>query len=400
MTADGRTRRRYALLALIALVFLAGCVDYPPAWSVCLTCEDGLEAAARDGPNVSVTGSELHIDVHGNGTGRWTVRSELAGPGVESLRSDPALVDRFAREAVTDSVGGAAITYAIHDGEVDDLSARMEGDVLVTSFAVEDMARRGVGDVLLVDFFNTRGRRPALYGLGTDRLVVRGPSGTVVTNRPPRAAVSTDGGAAVWTRRHRTVSGETYIAFGRDREPTTRIATEATVAVAVAEWVVPSAVRLGFLHAVLLSGVAVLLARSTSVRPRSWIRDPRGAFRDLDRRVPPIEFVAVPLALFGLAVVAVVDPGGIGYGIVSPLAVFPPILPVALFALLGYSKDRDRRLARATTIGIGGSPMVMAAVVAVTLPASYVNPLNATIDVPVFATLLFGLPLFFLVRRR
>lgn len=96
MVSDGRGRHGYALIALIVLVFLAGCVDYPPAWSVCLTCEEGIEGAATDGPNVSVSQSELFIQVREDGNGHWTVRSELTGPGVEALRSDSALVERFA----------------------------------------------------------------------------------------------------------------------------------------------------------------------------------------------------------------------------------------------------------------------------------------------------------------
>lgn len=401
MAIGGRRRSLYALVALVLLVFLAGCVDYPPSYSVCLSCERGIEAAAEEGPDVTVTHSELSIRVREDGSGRWTVRSELAGPGVEELRSDPGLVDRFAGDAVTDSVGSVATTYAIHQGDVRDRTARMDGDAIVISFAVDDMARPGVDGVLLVDYFNTRGGPPSSYELGSDRVIVRGPPGTVVTNQPPQATVSTDGGTAAWAGPRSRVTGHTYVAFGPDRTTSSRVAAEATVAYAVAGWVVPEVVRKGLLFSAVMTVTALAIVRLTAGEIAPWIDDPVGALRALDVGLPPVDLVAVPLALFGLCVAVVADLGGIGYRYAMDLVLYPPLAPLGLFALLGYWAGRNRRVTRSLVLAIGGSPFVMAAAVAVTLPSGsyYRSPAETEIAVSVLAMLVLGPPLYLLARR-
>ncbi|WP_137286444.1 hypothetical protein [Halorussus salinisoli] len=388
-------RRLFALLALGVLVFTSGCADFPPSPTVCITCEKGIENATADGPDVSVESSELGIRVREDGNSRWTVRANLSGPDVGELRSDPDRVSRLARESVTGAVGDVAPYVAIHGGNVTNLSARMEDDVLVVSFTVSNVARRGFGEVLLVDYFDTEGRGPSSYLLGADRVVVRGPAGTVATNYPPEANVTERGRAVVWRSSDtRVVTGDTYVAFAPDDRLSTRLATRSTVTSHVASWAAPRTARVGWLYALGLLGVTVLVSRSFAGKSpvRRVGRGDSLRARFADR--PPVDLPAVVVLHAGLLVGIF---GGVGRTLVGELFVWPLIVSVGGFLLLGVSIGRYPRASRFLAFSLGGVPFVVASALVTSSRPSSTPQLDLLVFVVVL--LLLGTPSFVLGTR-
>lgn len=358
MTIERRTL--LGTFALAALVLTTGCVDFPPDPTICVTCELGVESATADRYNVSVGHSELHIRVRENGTARWTVRSNLTGPDVDAFQSDPERVDWLADRAVTGSVDVEGITHlGVHGGSVENVSARMTGDTLVVSFTVAGFAERGFGNVLLVDYFHTEAQAPASYSLGTDRLVVRGPPGTVVTNRPPTGVVTDGGQTVTWHPSDARVQGTTYVAFGTDRGRATNLATKATIGAAVAEWVAPRTWHWGIKHSGVLFATTVLLSLFFVGRSPVRIGDTDDSPLRRLASDPPVDMAVVMLVLAGWAVIAVADSNGVSQTLlllITPL----PLLPAGLFFLLGYSIEEFPRVSRSITVAIAGLPFVIA----------------------------------------
>lgn len=385
------------------MVFLTGCADFPASPTACLTCERGIKNASVDGPNVSVESSELVIHVYRDGDSRWTVRANLSGEGVERLRRNPRLVKRFSRRSVTGSVSDLGPHVAIHHGNVRSPTGKMKDDTLVIAFTVTDAAKRGFGDVLLVDYFNVEGRGPPSYLLGTDRVVIRGPSETVVTKSPPRATV-TDGGRSVVWRKPSTIaiSGDTYVAFAPDRSRSSRLATWITTTSERIRWAMPWAMRAGIPYAILLVSVAICYSVYVTGKLSVWRVGKGDSFRARLTDKPPVDIPVVVLLCAGLLVGIF---SGSGRALITALFVWPPVVPAGMFLLLGLSAKRYPRTNRFATLTLGGTPFVMTAVPTVKVPASYgqVSIPGLTVIPPVVLLLLVSYPVFYLgvgLRRR
>lgn len=368
MLARSDDRRTLALLVVLAIILLAGCVDYPPGHYACLTCERGIEAAAEDEYDVSVTGSELRIRVREDGSARWTIWSTLEGADIETLRSDPEALDRFAAASVTDSVGNVAEDYAIHRGDVENVTARMDGETIIITFIVPDVADRNSGGIVLVDYFNTRGNAPESYSLGTDRIRLHGPSGTVVTKGPPAGTRTDDDAAVVWTDEREGISGTTYVGFGPDRNAMTKAKTEASVAADMAGWVVPGTLQIAILPALVTFFLVYVLwffhrhrsdAKTTTADDRR-LRPPRSELLT--------DGTILAAGIAGLLAITYTGIGTRAVDLGLQLLVWPPVVPFALLGLFGYTIGRFGRLSRLCAYTIVGWPIVLGAGFASTPP--------------------------------
>lgn len=206
-----------ALLVVSAVVPAVAPASSPPK-PLCSVCDDGFERAAADaGLEATVARSTVEADVRENGSARWTIRNRLANASsAERLRTDSELLDRVVRTALGDG-------YRKPDSaRISDLSARVEGNVVVVTFAYSSFAESAVGGVLVIDYFHSGGDRRA-YGLDADEFTVVGPEGSVVVNDPATGEVREGqdrDGRVTWetfddehTRVDRYLD-DTYVAFG------------------------------------------------------------------------------------------------------------------------------------------------------------------------------------------
>ncbi|MFB6152125.1 MAG: hypothetical protein ABEJ40_10000 [Haloarculaceae archaeon] len=226
-----------ALVAtLVAVVLVPVTAAAPPPQTVCGVCGENLEtAAAREGVSLAVTNSSLTIAVDEDGTGRWRARVGVAAAGGganatgrpdsgtanASGRSDGGTANTTGRSdggtrALSDpSVRERIVRRAYERGRtvVDDpgdLDTGFDGGVLTVRFTVPNVGHRSVGGALLVDYF----RRPPTEGqyvIEADRVVVRGPEGTVPAGRV--TGVPVRDGAVVWMGGADGTSVDAYLVF-------------------------------------------------------------------------------------------------------------------------------------------------------------------------------------------
>lgn len=391
-----RARRGLCLCALLAFVLLTGCVDFPPDYNVCLSCEQGIEAGAGDELDVTVERSDLEIRVAEDGSARWRVRADLSGGNVSELADDPDRVDRIADRAVTDRVRIDLITqYASHGGNVRNVSGNLEDRRMVITFTVPSFGHRSAHGVTVVDTFHAKGEGPPSYRLGTDRVVVRGPPGTVVTNDPPGAAIASDGGAAIWEGTETRVSGETYLVFGNDRGLATRSATDVAVGVDVARWLIPH------LYVAIPGSVAFLVV---GVVGTQWRARRRVEWDGLTKTIvaEQKQLLATIFTWSGIGIVVLAgsavavaagDVGGVGRGLVWTLLTKLPVVPVVLFGFLGWDVGRDGGFREKLLLAIVLVPFAMAAPwVAAPAPPGYQSPvgMELTYHAAVVLTMGFG----------
>lgn len=244
---DGRSRRRFGLLALVALVWLSGCSFATP--NVCGPPCYAAGIATEQGYNVTAEREHLTIDVRADGSARWTARLDLTGPGVSRLQADPSAVRSIARSTFEEPSFSAA------PASPRNLTARLTGRTLVVAFDDPGFGHRGVGGLVVVDRFN---REPAGsqggYDVDVDAVVLRGPSGTVVANRPPNGAVR---GSSVTYREY--VAKKTLVVFAPDRTASRRGAAELAVFLEVLEWTLWPTLVGAVPGTSLLVGVGVIL---------------------------------------------------------------------------------------------------------------------------------------------
>lgn len=360
-----RPRRALCLAALLGILLLSGCVDYPPIFEVCLSCESGIEGVATDEElNVTVERSDLEVRVREDGSARWRVRADLAGSNVSDLADDPGRVDRLAERTASGHLRIGVIShYAVHGGDVRDVSARLDDRTLTVTYTVPSFGYRSLDGVVLVDAFHLKGRSQPAWRLGTDRLVVRGPPGTVLANDPPDGTVTDDRRAVVWEGDGTRVSQDTYLVFGDGGGVRTRAAAEAAVSLDVARWLVPK--MKPAVHGSFLFLVAATIARRRRARGRVVGDSPVGTtLADLGgvlRAVATRGGVAVLALAAGLVSLAVVDVAGVGREFVLTLFTAVPLVPVALFGLLGRETVRDGRYDDLLVLTVVAAPVVMVA---------------------------------------
>lgn len=357
------SRRLLAAGFLLLFVALSGCSITTVQEPVCFTCERGVETV--EGANVTVDASALRIELRPDGSGRWTVTSDLSGPGVDRLRSNETAVQRLADRAVTARSAGYR---SIHGGNVSNRTAEFENGTLAIAFTVEDASRQTVGGTLLFDYLHTKGRdvsngirAESGRRLGADEVVVAGPTGTVVSNDPPGGRITDDGRSVVWTDRDTQVDYQTYVAFGPRDSVVGRPLAEIGIASDVLRWAAPSIVATGYGFAVglaVLFGVlwVVLYNRSRIAAPAyvAWYYDLDDAY--------PAGLVEVGIGV-GFVVVAVVVALGVDadpeQGI-RPLVALAGVVGACLLA--GRTATRSPRTSAVLTTLVVGTPFVVAAI--------------------------------------
>lgn len=388
-------RRGLCLCALLAFVSLSGCVDFPPDYNVCLSCEQGIEAGAGDELDVTVERSDLEIRVAEDGSARWRVRADLSGGNVSELADDPDRVDRIADRAVTDRVRIDLITqYAAHGGDVRNVSAHLEDRRLVITFSVPSFGYRSAHGVTVVDTFHAKGERPPSYRLGTDRIVVRGPPGTVVTSDPSGAAITGDGDAVTWEGAGTRVSGETYLVLGDDRGLATRSATSLAVGADVARWLIPD------LYVAIPGSIAFLVVGVVGTQWRArgrveWDGLTKTVLAEQTRLLATI-FTWSGMGIVVLAgsavAVAAGDLGGVGRGLVWTFVTKWPVVPVVLFGFLGWDVGRDGRFREQLLLAIVLVPFAMVAPwVATPVPPGFRSPVGMELTYHAAVVLTVGL---------
>lgn len=262
---NGRARRWLGLFALVALMWLAGCSYAVP--DVCgVACDAGV-VAANQGYNVTAEHARLTIEVRPDGSAHWTARLDLTGPGVSRLQADPAAVRSILRSTMAETGFSAA------PANPRNLTARLHGRTLVIAFDDPGLGHRSVGGVIVVDRFN----REAVGDLGgyevdVDEVVLRGPDGTVVANRPPNGDRH---GSSVTYREY--VARKTYVVFAPDRSGLWRGAVTLAVVLEVLGWaLVPTVVGTVATSTVLVGTAVVLLyGRETDWDPYADLRTGR-----------------------------------------------------------------------------------------------------------------------------
>lgn len=372
--------RLLATVSVLLLIAMSGCVEVGSADYVCLSCETGIEETAADDVDLWVERSDLEIRVHENGSARWRVRADLSGENLSKLAAERERPERLARRAVADSIFlGITSANSLHGGDVRNVTAAFENGTLQITFVVPDMGRRSISGVVLVDQFHVNGEKPAKYSLGTDRVVVRGPPGTVVANDPRSGSTTADHSAIVWEGSGSKVSGETYIVFGPDQEIGTRLAAYAAIATDVAHWLAPR-FQSGAIGGFTMLLVAFALLGLATSRDQE---DTQTASESVLGPKPPYQVVGIVLVVLGsIAAIglAVSDAGGSGRDIVRVLFVFPPIVPVVLFLVLGADLVRGGRWRRLLLLAIFLAPLIMVTPTAATPspsgPSSVGSPLT------------------------
>lgn len=308
MSSEGRDRRRVlGLVAVAALLALAGCEGPTYRHTVCGVCENG--ASPLDG---GVGSSEMEIQVYENGTARWTARVDVSGSDTEAVA---AQTDAVAR-AIRNDFDHEDYFVTAHRGEVRNVSVYVDGETLVATYLVPDTATvRPDGYLVVKRFHGAHVEFPEYsqaYGLGADRVRVKAPSGMRVVNDPPDAGVIGDGDWVVWADDRTadyhaySVPLDTYVVFGPDRTPTQRAAGRAVVAHETLAWGGPAVLGgAGLVSGILGLLLGVLGDLATGGRLRRWIRRPR-----VDGRQGPWTLGAVSVVLLSSSVHVVVgEPG-------------------------------------------------------------------------------------------
>lgn len=283
------------LVAVAALLALAGCDGPTYRHAVCGICENGPSTLEED----TVASSEMEIRVFENGTARWTARLDVSGADRESVA---AQTDTLAA-AIEEGFDDEDYFVTAHRGEVRDVSVSLDGDELVATYIVPDTATvRPEGYLVVKRFHGAHVEFPGhdkAYDLGADRLRVTAPPGMRVVNDPPAARVTDDGRAAVWVDEQpedhydESVPLDTYVVLGPERTPTQRVAGQVVVAHESLAWGGPPVLfGVGILSGLLGLFVGGLGDLATGGRLRRWIRRP-----SVDDRQRPWTLGAVSVVL-------------------------------------------------------------------------------------------------------
>lgn len=246
-----RPSPRTACSVLVVLLVLAPAVAplvtaSPRPVPVCGPCSDRLlsDAAASNDLALSVESSTATVHLDAQSHEHWTVRADLSGSDVATLRDDPGLA--------TDVVEDAIVRDAVA------VSARVEGDTLVATYRTADFATRSFGAYRLDGLRDDAGS--VVYtDLGADRLTVVGPEGTTAALTPSQA--TDDGDRVTFTS---VPSGWTVFA---STGPTAPLVATLAVADAVGVTVVSNAIGFLVVPGLVLLGGLVGLRRLLD-RPR------------------------------------------------------------------------------------------------------------------------------------
>lgn len=236
MAIDGDRRKLLILLALLAMATLAGCSGFGPP-SLCWSCERGIEQAVSDGSDDPVGSTQLEIQLLSDGDAQWHVRAELDARTAAALEANRSRLQQVGERAVYGGEGRADRHSPIGAGRISDVSTSLENDTLHVRFHVDDFAEERRRGLLFVDLFQSRGDSDH-FDVGADRLLLRGPNGTVLVNDPPSVDASPDARTLVWTDAE-GVSENMYIVYGEDDGLTDRALARGYIADDALRWAGP-----------------------------------------------------------------------------------------------------------------------------------------------------------------
>lgn len=251
--------RTIALPLLVAALLapaLAGVATASPApATVCPPCARGVEAAARaHGLDVTVAHSTATVEVHANGTATWTVRDELAGPGVAPLRENDSRLRAVVRDALT-ARGMAGRDATLLDARL------LANDTALLRYRTPGFVEPTLG-VLRSDAFRDRPGAFLLTGLGADRLTVIAPEGTHVAAGVPGATIA---GRRMTLRDFDGHGDGPFVVFAPDGDPLGGLRARAAIWGAMAPIVGRNLAWLVALPAAVLAGGFAALARAVAV---------------------------------------------------------------------------------------------------------------------------------------
>jgi len=249
----GRILLVTAVLGAILLPALGAPVDArPPPQAVCGVCSDSLvDAAAENDVAIDVADSALTIQIESSGTGHWTARVDLAGPGVETLRENATLRNRIVERVFERGRVAVANPQA--------LTTSMNESTLVVEYDVPDMAHESVGGVYVVDFFYWHGGDARWFYLAADSMTMEGPKGTVVSHAPDHT--TTTERTVTWTgsdQKYDPLGVHTHVVFAPDTGIASSVATAVGIGVDVAQLKVQDLTAAGPPLAILAVVVALL----------------------------------------------------------------------------------------------------------------------------------------------
>lgn len=234
MAIDGNRRRVLVLLALLAMATLAGCSG--TYQSMCWSCDRGIDDAVSNGSGDPVASTELEIQLLSDGDARWHVRAVLNADAAARLEANRSRLQRIGERAVYGDEPGDRRS-PIGADRIGNVSTALHEETLHVRFRVDDFAEQRRDGLLFVDAFQSRGEADA-FDIGADRLVLRGPNGTVLVNDPPSPDASPDGRTLVWTDT-RGVSENMYVVYGEDDGFSERALAQGYIAEDVLGWVGP-----------------------------------------------------------------------------------------------------------------------------------------------------------------
>lgn len=280
----GGVDRRHALavLALLALVALSGCSGIPQHHRVCGVCSGAGDVVRGD---LTVEESTLEIRTFENGSSRWTVRMDVAGPATANLSSGTDAIERAIETGFADVEVDSGDLTTGHYGDARNVSVRATGDELVATYRVPNVAvARSDGYVVFRQFHSAYRQDDDHLGTfdpGTDRIRVHAPPGMAVVNDPQRATVSEDGRSVVWEHPEErwkdeiAIPSDAYVVFGPERSDAEQFRGTAVVAQETLAWSGPWLLVLTGAAAGLIAlfvGVAADVVTGGTLR--AWIRRP------------------------------------------------------------------------------------------------------------------------------
>jgi|GEM_PF-4442604 len=217
-------RRLLALVALLALLVLAGCDGPSQQYVVCDVCGEvyGDEVGTVD------------VQLSENGSARWTITVPFDGPDRAAERRARTMADEIDRFTDDETI----TPYRLRAENV--VSHAGNGTVSVT-FRVDGFATR-LGQSLLVDGFDQHDAPDGLaYRLTAERVRVTAPEGMGIANTPRGATVTDGGRSVVWRAEDDdTIDWQTYVVVGPDRSVLSRAGANAHVGTYVLGWAGPT----------------------------------------------------------------------------------------------------------------------------------------------------------------
>ena len=274
----------------------------PPPHAVCGVCSDALvDAAAENGVAIDLVESSLTIQIDQSGTGHWTARVTLTGPGVETLRENQSLRDQIVQRVY--ERGYVAVE------EPQSLTTSMNGSTLLVEYEVPDMAHESAGGVYVVDFFYWHGGEARWFYLAADLMTIRGPPGTVVSHAP--ADTTSDGDAVTWEgsdQRYDPLGVRNHVVFAPNGGAISSVATPLGIGIDVAQLKAQDVVATVAPFAILAAIIALL-----------W----RFGYRLAElSRLQLIALVGGPLAVVGLTAATVETLAGVSGPVTEHLGDF------------------------------------------------------------------------------